>query len=124
MANIKISELSNAGALNGSEYLPIVQGNATVKTTTQDVVGLLGINYTPENVANKSDSYTVSSSTTYGSTKAIVDGLDQSDAYRLAFEVKSTTKASSIWVEASKTIKKRQVAQRIADLRLKLENRT
>ena len=31
--------------------------------------------YTPENVANKSDSYSVSSPTTYASTKAIVDGL-------------------------------------------------
>ena len=33
------------------------------------------IGYTPENVANKSDSYTLSSSTTYASTKALVDGL-------------------------------------------------
>lgn len=31
--------------------------------------------YTPENQVNKSDSYTVSSSTTYSSTKALVDGL-------------------------------------------------
>ena len=33
------------------------------------------LGYTPENVSNKSDSYTASSSTTYASTKAIVDGL-------------------------------------------------
>ena len=33
------------------------------------------IDYAPENVANKSDSYTASSSTTYASTKALVDGL-------------------------------------------------
>ena len=33
------------------------------------------LGYTPENVANKSDSFTVSSSTTYSSTKALVDGL-------------------------------------------------
>lgn len=33
------------------------------------------LGYTPENVANKSDSYTASSSTTYASTKALVDGL-------------------------------------------------
>ena len=33
------------------------------------------IGYTPENIANKSDSYTASSSTTYASTKALVDGL-------------------------------------------------
>ena len=33
------------------------------------------IGYTPENVENKSDSYTISSSTTYASTKALIDGL-------------------------------------------------
>lgn len=33
------------------------------------------IGYTPENSANKSDSYTASSSVTYASTKALVDGL-------------------------------------------------
>ena len=33
------------------------------------------IGYTPENIANKSDSYTASSSITYASTKALVDGL-------------------------------------------------
>ena len=36
----------------------------------QDTIG-----YTPENIANKSNSYTASSSTTYASTKALVDGL-------------------------------------------------
>lgn len=33
------------------------------------------LGYTPENISNKSDSYTASSSTTYASTKALVDGL-------------------------------------------------
>ena len=33
------------------------------------------LGYTPENIANKSNSYTISSSTTYASTKALVDGL-------------------------------------------------
>ena len=33
------------------------------------------LSYTPENIANKSDSYTISSSVTYASTKALVDGL-------------------------------------------------
>lgn len=33
------------------------------------------LGFTPENSANKSDSYTASSSTTYASTKALVDGL-------------------------------------------------
>ena len=42
----------------------------TALASKQDV-----LNYTPENIANKSDSYTISSSTTYASTKALVDGL-------------------------------------------------
>ena len=33
------------------------------------------LTFTPEKVANKSDNYTTSSSTTYASTKALVDGL-------------------------------------------------
>ena len=33
------------------------------------------LSYTPENIVNKSDSYTISSSATYASTKALVDGL-------------------------------------------------
>lgn len=40
MANLKISQLSNASALGGSEPLPIVQSSSTVKTTTQDVANL------------------------------------------------------------------------------------
>ena len=40
---------------------------------TASIPSVLG--YTPENTTNKSDSYTVSSSTTYATTKALVDGL-------------------------------------------------
>lgn len=78
MANIKISNLSNAGALNGTEVLPIVQGNATVKTTTQNIANLLGINYTPENVANKDTDATLSanSDTKYPSQKAVKTYVD------------------------------------------------
>lgn len=78
MANIKISSLSNAGALNGTEVLPIVQGNATVKTTTQNIANLLGINYTPENVANKDTDTTLSanSDTKYPSQKAVKSYVD------------------------------------------------
>ena len=58
-------------------------GNYYTKTETYsktEINGFLSgkqntIGYTPENVANKSDSYTASSSTTYASTKALVDGL-------------------------------------------------
>ena len=46
---------------------------ATSLWKNKSITTILG--YTPENVANKSDSYTVSSSTTYATTKAVVDGL-------------------------------------------------
>lgn len=42
MADTKISALSSAGALIGTEPLPIVQGGVTVKTTVQDVANLVG----------------------------------------------------------------------------------
>lgn len=42
MANTKISNLSAAGALTGTEPVPIVQGGVTVKTTTQDIANLGG----------------------------------------------------------------------------------
>lgn len=42
MADQKISELSNAGALDGSESVEVVQGGSNVKTTTQDIADLGG----------------------------------------------------------------------------------
>ena len=42
MADKKISELSSAAALTGSEPIPIVQGGATVQTTAQDIANLAG----------------------------------------------------------------------------------
>lgn len=42
MANVKISALGAAGALTGTEPLPIVQGGVTLKTTTQDIANLSG----------------------------------------------------------------------------------
>lgn len=42
MADIKISALSSAGALAGTEAVPIVQSGATVKTTTQAIANLGG----------------------------------------------------------------------------------
>jgi len=47
----------------------ITPANLPVSTATSNALA------TKENIANKSDSYTVSSSTTYASTKALVDGL-------------------------------------------------
>jgi hypothetical protein len=37
MASVKITELNPSGPLTGSEVLPIVQGNETVKTTVQEI---------------------------------------------------------------------------------------
>lgn len=42
MADKKISALSSAGALSGTEPVPIVQGGVTVKTTVQDIADLAG----------------------------------------------------------------------------------
>ena len=48
-----------------------------ISTATQNALNgkQANLGYTPENIVNKSDSYTASSSTTYASTKALVDGL-------------------------------------------------
>jgi hypothetical protein len=43
MANTKISNLPSAGALAGTEPLPIVQGGATVQTTVQDIANLVNL---------------------------------------------------------------------------------
>jgi hypothetical protein len=50
MANTKISNLPSAGALAGTEPLPIVQGGATVQTTVQDIANLAGGNQTLNDV--------------------------------------------------------------------------
>jgi len=49
--------------------------NIPGQTATNWSVLESNIGYVPENVSNKSDSYTLSSSTTYASTKSVVDGL-------------------------------------------------
>lgn len=43
MANVKISQLASASTLTGSEEIPVVQNNATVKTTAQDIANLGGL---------------------------------------------------------------------------------
>lgn len=42
MANVKISQLSSAASLTGSEEIPVVQSGATVKTTAQAIADLGG----------------------------------------------------------------------------------
>ena len=77
------------GSLRASSLL--ISDTPTTSTTTYDMLTRNSISkkieqissstfqtalgYTSENIANKSDSYTTSSSSTYASTKALVDGL-------------------------------------------------
>lgn len=42
MAEVKISQLTSGTTLDGTELVPIVQGGATVKMTTQDIADLGG----------------------------------------------------------------------------------
>jgi hypothetical protein len=70
--SIKISELGDSAELNGVEYVPIVQNGATVKTSTKDIAGLIGIDYTPENVANKSANTSLGTSDTLYPTQNAV----------------------------------------------------
>ena len=60
--NLPIASASNTGKLSSADW-----------STFNGKQNALG--FTPENVSNKSDSYTLSSSTTYASTKALVDGF-------------------------------------------------
>ncbi len=53
-------------------YYQVASGGTYDKISGVSIGGSIG--YTAENVTNKSDSYTASSSTTYASTKALVDG--------------------------------------------------
>lgn len=45
MADKKISQLTTAAALTGTEAVPVVQSGATVKTTTQDIADLASSPY-------------------------------------------------------------------------------
>jgi len=72
------TNLASAVAGGTAQFVPVdkfgnIIGNGSVALTYSNIVAALG--FAPENVANKSDSYTISSSTTYATTKAVVDGL-------------------------------------------------
>jgi hypothetical protein len=69
MADLKISALTSAGALAGTEPLPIVQGGTTKKTTAQDIANLKA---TP----NLQQVTTVNSTTSVGIT--VDNGLGES----------------------------------------------
>jgi len=61
--NLPTASATNTGKLSSADW-----------STFDGKQNALG--FTPEDVANKSDSFTASSSTTYATTKALVDGLD------------------------------------------------
>lgn len=83
----KIGEVVNgasAATPNDTDLLPVVESSVTKKLTLTNLKAFLktyfdtlysNLGYTAENVANKSSSYTLSSTTTYANTKALVDGL-------------------------------------------------
>lgn len=82
----QITTTPTGGALaikqgSGSDTDTVLAAQNSSGTGTFSVTGAGNITggtyngYTPENQANKSDSYTVSSSITYASSKALVDGL-------------------------------------------------
>jgi hypothetical protein len=65
-----VKNLNKIYRWNGTYYTEL----AVTDITYQSVIDAL--TFTPENVVNKSNSYTASSTTTYPNTKALVDGLD------------------------------------------------
>jgi hypothetical protein len=87
---LKNTTTTGAHTIAGAIDFPVLNQNTTGTASTitgniaeSQVTGLVSdlsnkqnnIGYTTENSANKSDSYMVSSSTTYTSTKALVEGL-------------------------------------------------
>jgi hypothetical protein len=78
MADKKISQLTAAAALTGTEVVPIVQSGDTVKATTQNIANLFSLGYTAENVSNKSTNTSLGTSDSlYPSQNAVkvyVDG--------------------------------------------------
>jgi hypothetical protein len=74
-ANIGGSTYNTVGQLIWRVYHSGSWATYQLVTQTQLNAKQDSLGFTPENVANKSDSYTASSSTTYATTKAVVDGL-------------------------------------------------
>lgn len=73
MANIQITQLPSAGAITGTEAVPIVQNGVTVQTTTGAISGAGALNYTFLTVGSQS-SLPYARSITVGSGLATVDG--------------------------------------------------
>lgn len=77
MADVKISELTAASALTGTELVEVVQSGTNKKSTTQDIADLFELGYTAENVTNKSTAVGLGTSDTlYPSQKAVKAYVD------------------------------------------------
>jgi hypothetical protein len=85
MADLKISALTSAGALAGTEPLPIVQGGSTKKTTVQDIANL-ATDSIPKATASGTDTYTA----TISGVASYADG----DAYLIRFTNGNTSAAT------------------------------
>lgn len=82
MANVKISELPAAAALDGSELVPIVQSGATVQTTADDVAALVTGGLTWTQFVNESGASAANWTATNGTGTWSSDGtsLNRTDA--------------------------------------------
>ena len=59
MADTKISAMTSAAALDGTELVPVVQGGANVKATTQAIADLAGAGGMLSGVTTGTDTYFV-----------------------------------------------------------------
>ena len=87
MADKKISALSSAGALAGTEPVPIVQGGVTVKTTVQDIANLAG-------GGGGITKATAAGTDTYTTTITGVTSYTDGDTYLIRFTNGNTTGAT------------------------------
>ena len=83
MADSKISNLTGAAALTGTEEVPVVQGGVTVKTTAQDIADLSS-GGTDTNLAN-SDQEIDSA----GERKIVLGGATSTDTLTVYDETES-----------------------------------
>lgn len=84
MADTKISAMTSAGTLTGSEEVPVVQSGSNVKTTVQDIADLAsGGGGIPHATATGTDTYTASVTG--------VTAYNDGDAYLIRFTNGNTT---------------------------------